>query len=148
MTRSRLTTLVLVLAVAALGYLGIDVRDPVADNPGPAAGAHVETRTGSQAGSGTIVESQLPPQAVATLQRIRQGGPFPYEKDGTVFGNREKRLPIQKHGYYLEYTVKTPGVSHRGARRIVAGGPARDPVALYYTQDHYETFRQIIEDVR
>lgn len=90
-----------------------------------------------------ILVSALPPEARQTLKLIQEGGPFPYEKDGTVFGNREGKLPRQKRGYYTEYTVRTPGVSHRGARRIVAGGPRERLIEFYYTDDHYQSFRKI-----
>ena len=86
-------------------------------------------------------EDGLPPEAIATLQLIRDGGPFPYDRDGIVFGNFEGRLPKQKRGYYHEYTVPTPGVNHRGARRIISGG--KPPSEFYYTDDHYESFRKI-----
>lgn len=83
----------------------------------------------------------LPPEAVATLKLIQQGGPFPYRKDGTVFQNRESRLPARPRGYYREYTVRTPGSPDRGARRIIAGGDP--PRIFYYTPDHYRSFRPI-----
>jgi ribonuclease T1 len=76
---------------------------------------------------------------------IKQGGPFPYPKDGAVFGNYEKILPIQKRGYYREYTVRTPGANNRGARRIIAGGKPAISGEYYYTADHYATFRRIQE---
>jgi ribonuclease T1 len=88
---------------------------------------------------------ELPAQARDTYELIRQGGPFPYDKDGAVFGNRERLLPGAKRGYYREYTVTTPGSRDRGARRIVCGGPARAPHACYYTADHYASFREIVE---
>ena len=80
------------------------------------------------------------------LKLIYKGGPFRYDKDGTVFGNRERILPAKNRGYYLEYTVKTPSVRTRGARRIICGGvkPAA-PDACYYTDDHYASFRQIVQ---
>lgn len=87
-----------------------------------------------------ILASQLPKEARETLALIKKGGPFPYSKDGTVFGNREKRLPIKPRGHYKEYTVKTPGARNRGARRIVAGGNV-----YYFTDDHYESFKRIQE---
>ena len=93
----------------------------------------------------TMAVAQLPPQGRATYALIRLGGPFPHEKDGTVFGNRERLLPAYQRGYYREYTVDTPGLRHRGKRRIVCGGPPRDPEACYYTADHYNSFRQITE---
>lgn len=96
-------------------------------------------------GSPPIALAELPPQGRATYALIHQGGPFPYEKDGTVFGNRERLLPPHKRGYYREYTVKTPGTRGRGARRIVCGGVPRTPDACYYTSDHYASFREIRE---
>ena len=94
----------------------------------------------------SVANTGLPAQGHEVLAQIRQGGPFRYEKDGTVFGNRERLLPSQKRGYYREYTVPTPGLNHRGARRIVCGGqqPQR-PDACYYTQDHYSSFKLIVQ---
>jgi ribonuclease T1 len=89
--------------------------------------------------------SALPSQGQATYALIKQGGPFPFDKDGVVFGNRERILPLQKRGYYREYTVKTVGAGNRGAKRIVCGGPARTPDACFYTSDHYASFRRIVE---
>jgi ribonuclease T1 len=98
----------------------------------------------AQAVSALVSLAELPPQGTATYSLILQGGPFPYEKDGTVFGNRERLLPAQPRGYYREYTVPTPGLSHRGQRRIVCGGTdRRAPDACYYTADHYASFRRI-----
>lgn len=88
--------------------------------------------------------AQLPSQARTTYRLIFKGGPFPYEKDGSVFGNRERLLPAHQRGYYREYTVKTPWSRDRGARRIVCGGqPPTQPQACYYTSDHYNSFRKI-----
>lgn len=83
----------------------------------------------------------LPVEARQTLRLIAAGGPFPYDRDGMTFQNRERRLPTQPPGYYREYTVLTPGSSDRGARRIVSGG--NPPVEFYYTDDHYRSFRQV-----
>ena len=88
-----------------------------------------------------IRAAALPPQARDTITLIRNGGPFPYQRDGVVFGNREQQLPARERGWYREYTVRTPGERGRGARRIVAG---RDGT-LYYTDDHYRSFRRILE---
>ena len=85
--------------------------------------------------------ADLPPEARQTLQLVKQGGPFPHRRDGVVFGNFERLLPIKPRGYYREYTVPTPGLRHRGARRIVSGNIAEH----YYTNDHYRTFRRIRE---
>ena len=94
-------------------------------------------------GMGTVAVADLPDEARRTLALIREGGPYPYEKDGTVFGNYERKLPRQRRGYYTEYTVRTPQVRSRGARRIIAGGPDGRPTEFYYTDDHYQTFRRI-----
>jgi len=93
-----------------------------------------------------VALTALPPEGQQTYRLIHAGGPFPHEKDGSVFGNRERQLPRQMRGYYREYTVKTPGASDRGARRIVCGGevPVR-PEACYYTADHYASFRVIVQ---
>lgn len=94
----------------------------------------------------TIAVVQLPRQGQQTYRLIRQGGPFPHDKDGMVFGNRERQLPTMRRGYYREYTVKTPGLRSRGARRIVCGGQVSTrPDACYYTNDHYSSFKRIVE---
>ena len=108
-----------------------------------------------------VAVGQLPREARETLALIRKGGRFPYERDGIVFGNYERLLPSQPRGYYREYTVPTPGVKHRGARRIVAGGCDRDAAPgrrpperwtapcpageFYYTADPYRSFQRILE---
>lgn len=93
---------------------------------------------------GNIAFSALPAEGQETHRLIHQGGPFPYEKDGVVFGNRERFLPMHKRGYYREYTVRTPGSRDRGARRIVCGGQATLPDACFYSADHYANFRKIV----
>jgi ribonuclease T1 len=90
--------------------------------------------------SGSVRLEDLPPEARETFARIEAGGPFPYARDGALFSNRERQLPMRQRGYYREYTVKTPGVRGRGPRRIVAGHGGE----YYYTDDHYRTFRRII----
>ena len=93
-----------------------------------------------------IAAADLPCEARETLQLIFRGGPFPNRRDGITFNNFEQLLPRQPRGYYREYTVATPGLSHRGARRIVCGGePPSRPVACYYSPDHYRSFRKIRE---
>ena len=90
-----------------------------------------------------IAAAELPHQARETLALIHQGGPFPYERDGVAFGNRERLLPPRARNFYREYTVRTPGVRTRGARRIVCGGPHEAPEVCYYTADHYQSFARI-----
>lgn len=110
---------------------------------------------------GEIRLQELPVEARQTLQLIQRGDPYPYERDGITFGNYEKLLPAAARGHYREYTVTTPGINHRGARRIVVGcerqRPAAKPTGLlslaqcrdggtfYYTADHYRSFRRIVE---
>ncbi|MCY0388886.1 ribonuclease [Robbsia sp. Bb-Pol-6] len=96
-----------------------------------------------QNASPVIPVSKLPVAAARLLAIIRAGGELPYEKDGTVFGNRERLLPRQPRGYYREYTVPTPRARDRGARRIVCGGPPRTTDECYYTDDHYSSFKRI-----
>jgi ribonuclease T1 len=95
--------------------------------------------------SSDIKMALLPSEAKTTIVLIRTGGPFPYPKDGVVFGNRERHLPKQSRGFYTEYTVKTPGEKSRGARRIVVGGDPRSSTEFYYSDDHYQTFKRIRE---
>ena len=124
---------VLVLSASLSGVMGlypgpVQARSPLALTP-------VET----------VSLVQLPPQGRSMLALVYQGGPFRHEKDGVVFGNRERILPTNARGYYREYTVRTPGERSRGARRIVCGGlqPAA-PDACYYSDDHYASFRRIV----
>ena len=92
----------------------------------------------------TLPVAQLTEQGRQMYALIYRGGPFVHEKDGTVFGNRERLLPSEKRGYYREYTVATPGLKHRGTRRIVCGGQPTTPDTCYYTADHYASFRKIV----
>ncbi|WP_030691269.1 ribonuclease domain-containing protein [Streptomyces globisporus] len=114
---------------------------------GAAPVAQAPTRTAAAASTGTsglptVRASELPPEARGTLGLIARGGPFPYAKDGAVFSNFERVLPRRERGYYHEYTVRTPGERDRGARRIVTGRSGE----TYYTDDHYETFREVVAD--
>jgi ribonuclease T1 len=94
----------------------------------------------------TVALGTLPVQAQQTHRLVLQGGPFPYSKDGSVFGNRERLLPRKARGYYREYTVPTPGSRDRGARRLVCGGERPvEPEACYYTADHYASFKRITQ---
>ncbi|WP_461027509.1 guanyl-specific ribonuclease [Streptomyces sparsus] len=93
------------------------------------------------AGMETVTPKQLPPEARETLRLIERDGPYPYEKDGSVFGNFERRLPDRARGHYREYTVPTPGSPDRGARRIVAGREGE----RFYTSDHYESFQAVVQ---
>ena len=93
-----------------------------------------------------IPRAALPVEGREVMTQIEAGGPFAYKRDGVVFNNYEQRLPDRQRGYYREYTVPTPGVTHRGARRIVCGGrETRRPDTCWYTADHYRSFRKIVE---
>jgi ribonuclease T1 len=104
--------------------------------PAPAEPAAEAPRTRSKLDALDAAERA---EVEKTLALIERGGPFPFRQDGTVFGNRERRLPLQPRGYYREYTVVTPGAPNRGARRIVRGAGGE----TYYTGDHYGTFLRI-----
>jgi ribonuclease T1 len=101
------------------------------------------TRSGSPAQE-TVALAELPVQGQRTYGAILNGGPFRYEKDGSVFGNRERLLPQERRGHYREYTVETPGSRDRGARRIVCGGERTTPSGCWYTADHYASFKRIV----
>lgn len=91
----------------------------------------------------SISVRDLPRQGRDMLALIQAGGPFPNDRDGIVFGNRERALPRAARGFYHEYTVRTPGVRNRGARRIVCGGDQRAADTCYYSDDHYQSFKCI-----
>lgn len=107
--------------------------------------AAAATAAAARSSAGTVEAAALPREARETLANVRRGPPFPYERDGVTFGNRERLLPGKPKGYYREYTVRTPGERTRGARRIVCGGKPRAPDACWYTDDHYQSFRRILE---
>jgi ribonuclease T1 len=107
----------------------------------PALAQSAQKSAAAPARSNEVALADLPREARQTLELIKHGGPFPYRRDGIVFGNFERRLPLKNRGYYHEYTVPTPGARDRGARRIITGAPGE----YYYTDDHYETFRRIKE---
>lgn len=126
--------LVVVIGLVALlllqEYTGTD--DPQATTPSPS-----DSSTSSAPASPSTDEAgSLPPQVLDTIALIQDDGPFPYRQDGSVFMNRERRLPAHERGYWREYTVTTPGESDRGARRIVHGRGDE----FYYTDDHYQSF--------
>jgi len=129
-----------VVVVALLVALGI--AELAAPTAGPAAAPRVVVGAGQTPSSGlpTVASAALPPEARHVLTLIDAGGPFPYKQDGTVFGNNEGLLPKQRTGYYHEYTVPTPGSPDRGTRRLVVGHGGD----IYYTNDHYASFRQVL----
>lgn len=107
----------------------------------PAVGTAPAAVPGEQSGLPVRALSSLPPEAAQTYRLIESGGPFPYDRDGIVFQNREGILPAKGSGYYHEYTVPTPGSDDRGTRRIVTGSSDE----VYYTGDHYASF--VVVDV-
>jgi ribonuclease T1 len=133
----------LALLLLAFGLTRSDLLG-AAPAPKPTATPAIASPTGPtrdpESGLPFVELSGLPAEARLAVQRIDSGGPFPYPKDGVVFGNRERVLPAEAAGYYREYTVPTPGSDDRGARRIVTGDRDRQ---LFYTGDHYVTFARI-----
>lgn len=133
----------LLLTAAALLVVGLltnhYLQKPPAPRFAPDLGAAAVHAPADDAPRAAALPAFLPAEAARTIVLIQRGGPFPHRQDGTVFGNREQRLPQRPRGYYREYTVPTPGASNRGARRIITGGK---PVETwYYTADHYQSFR-------
>lgn len=112
---------------------------PTVPSSAPSAGAPGRTGIDPASGLPWVAVEELPVEAEETLLLIDDGGPFPHDRDGITFGNYEGILPQRPRGYYAEYTVPTPGISHRGARRIVTG----DGGEYYWTEDHYESFERI-----
>jgi ribonuclease T1 len=139
--------LVAVLIVIYFIYIlfGNGGSDPSNDRASPSAGqnsaASEYQQSQATSNSKEISLRDVPREARDTLQLIKQGGPFPYKQDDTVFSNREGLLPAKSSGYYHEYTVVTPGSPDRGARRIVAGKSGE----YYYTDDHYRSFKLVRE---
>ncbi|MEW2511821.1 ribonuclease domain-containing protein [Streptomyces sp. NPDC046870] len=133
LSRSVPRALAGLLVCLAVLLTGCSAASGPADRASPASPAWAR-------GTATVEESRLPAEARRTLALIDQGGPFPYAKDGTVFGNFERRLPEHRRGYYHEYTVPTPGSPDRGVRRIVTGQGGE----YYYSDDHYESFRAVL----
>jgi ribonuclease T1 len=121
--RRPLVALIVLLALLIVGYAANALRG--------------HTSSGSPAG--TVALSSLPSQVTTTVRLVERGGPYPYPQDGVVFNNAERHLPSEPRGFYHEYTVPTPGLADRGARRIIAG---RDGT-YYYTADHYDSFVRI-----
>lgn len=131
--RALLRVSLTALLCALLALLAGCSAEPGTPSGGGSAPAWAE-------GMATVREERLPAEARDTLRLIDQGGPFPYAKDGSVFGNYEKLLPERKRGHYREYTVKTPGSRDRGARRLVTGREDE----IYWTEDHYASFRAVL----
>jgi ribonuclease T1 len=134
-----------VLSQAFQKWGKLSVAAVVVAAAGLSTASAVQARTSANPDlSSSVPLLSLPAQAQETHRLILSGGPFRYDKDGVVFGNRERLLPSKARGFYREYTVKTPGSKNRGARRIVCGGtPPTQPEACFYTDDHYASFRRI-----
>ncbi|MFG2840715.1 ribonuclease domain-containing protein [Streptomyces zaomyceticus] len=144
--------LALVLCVLLAGCSSVGGGTAPVRTTAPATGQSTGQSTGDAtaeaaaptgtSGLPTVRAADLPPEARRTLALIARGGPYPYAKDGAVFSNFERILPRKERGHYREYTVKTPGERDRGARRIVTGRNGE----IYWTDDHYESFREVITD--
>ncbi|MFD9813562.1 ribonuclease domain-containing protein [Streptomyces sp. NPDC059080] len=141
--RPATTALAALLSGLLLVLTGCGPGHGSAASPGPATHTAASRPAGAPGwahGMATVAERELPREARETLRLIDAEGPYPYRKDGTVFGNYEKRLPGQARGYYHEFTVPTPGARDRGARRLITG----DHHETYYTADHYRTFKAVL----
>ncbi|MFG3285626.1 ribonuclease domain-containing protein [Streptomyces sp. NPDC048111] len=138
--RIALASVIACLAVLLAGCGGQDGARPAGQSPAASAPSSAAATPGWAKGMATVRADRLPPEARQTLRLIDQGGPFPYGKDGVVFGNYEKALPRRGRGYYHEYTVTTPNSRDRGARRLVTGQGGE----FYYTGDHYKTFEAVL----
>ncbi|MFF4541418.1 ribonuclease domain-containing protein [Streptomyces aureus] len=129
------------LVALTLLLAGCSPADTASSGDSPASGASRVIAAPSWAGGLPAVRAaSLPAEARATLALIDRGGPYPYAKDGAVFGNFERELPRHTRGYYHEYTVRTPGEHDRGARRIVTGRGGE----IFYTDDHYNSFKAVL----
>lgn len=156
--RRALLALLTPLAITALGSCDVPAGSQATTQINTSAAPNQSTPAGGAAatlpapvsardphsGLRWIARSELPREGQEMLGLIARGGPFRYSKDGAAFGNRERLLPQSARGYYREYTVRTPGESDRGARRLVCGGQSEISVAeCYYTADHYASFRRV-----
>ncbi|MDR5857653.1 ribonuclease [Caballeronia sp. LZ062] len=141
---------------ATLCGCGKNGSQNASQEPGAAASqaaAQASAASGVTAASGAqergavpaVARAQLPGEVADTLRLIKAGGPFPYKDDGVLFRNSAGLLPQQPRGYYHAYTVRTPGATDRGQRRIVCGGPRRQTGECYYTDDYYASFKRISE---
>ncbi len=141
-----IAVVVLVVAMVGGGSLTSQTTTPepgsTSTSPMATATAGATPAVANPSSLPAINASQLPKEARQTLALIAKGGPYPYDRDGVNFGNFEGLLPKKSGGFYKEYTVPTPGESDRGARRIIVGKDS----AKYYTPDHYESFKFIVED--
>src|SRR5262249_30822163 len=72
-----------------------------------------------------------PPEGIT--QGGRRGGPK------GLFDNAEGKLPRKPRGYYRETDVWPRASGGRGAERLVFGKEGE----VYYTSDHYRTFRRV-----
>jgi ribonuclease T1 len=131
---SSLAAIILLILLFSAEFVSIEL-------PGSAGFAFAEAAHSAPRQIDVISTRDLPPEALITINLLAKGGPFKHKQDGVIFGNREGILPHKPRGYYKEYTVETPGLSHRGARRIIAGAGGE----LYYTDDHYKSFKLIKE---
>jgi ribonuclease T1 len=132
--------LVCLVALLAAGCSSAETAGGTAGETGRGTATAAASAPAWADGMGTVRQAELPAEARRTLALIDAGGPFPYAKDGSVFGNFERELPRRERGHYHEYTVRTPGERDRGARRIVTGRDGE----VYYTDDHYNSFRAVL----
>ena len=140
MTRRQLGVVLGAVGLALLVAVGLGLAHRGAAVVPPAGAAAVAGTGTPRSNLSTMSVTALPVQARDTLALIDRGGPFPYKQDNTIFSNTERVLPLRPPGYYREYTVPTPGSPDRGTRRLVVGTGGD----VFYTDDHYATFRQVL----
>lgn len=133
------------VVVLVAGYFGIDLSSDDSKEASSNTEASSSAVSADSADSETCAMASLPDEAEETRDDILAGGPYEYpDNDNRHFGNYEGILPSQASDFYREYTVETPGLDHRGERRIITGGGSEtDPEVWYYTDDHYESFCEI-----
>ncbi|WP_239150089.1 ribonuclease domain-containing protein, partial [Burkholderia pseudomallei] len=129
-----------VFAIVAMGNIGATPGSLVS----AAYAREAATVDGAAAQVDTIPASRLPREAATTLSLIAAGGPYPYGKDGAVFGNYERILPKMRRGYYHEYTVPTPPPPQNGARRQKRGGPKRGGDQFFLNRRHKKNLKRIV----
>jgi len=131
-------------AAAAFGEKGPSSLDKAMDSRAESGAKLSIDEDAVEAGEAAVAFGPGTDKAWSVLDRVlAKGSPFPGFKGGSIFKNREGRLPhLDEDGVpitYREWDVNpyTKGVN-RGEERLVTGSDG----SAYYTGDHYDTFLQ------